>query len=582
MLTSISKLFLALAAIYGIVLLVLVVEYPKNPKRNTEVFPVQTPPNSTDFDNTYLAYHVLKQLDQYTPITIPDEEEREIIAKNHQKPYFGIIPEEDYCERHRSYFVNNAPALMNEMVFLTDHKTDSYLRTHIFKAIGVDIHPQIGLHQTKKEKETEIHRIRPEVNIFYDDTGLFMYRDVGKHFACLSQMSNHIPGHTVLYRKDFVVKSVSEYAKKFEDRPQCFTVDSYYPNSYLLTDKEQCEAFFKKFNSPKYLELKAKKNIVYMKKIGAGVHAGKGVFPVDLEEEQDIKRLYKNGSLCGKITDNFIMQDFIANPLLINGHKFDFRVYLLVASTNPVIAYYGDGYLRVSLQMYDAASTDKTVFLTNPQLTDSMFEIAKRNGSYHGMTEKELTELQSWTFDQLQDYLMETGKINDPNWLDNKLRPEFQKAMIHLVRMSQNNFAKSSLVYGLFGIDFMLDDDLNLWFIEANAKPGLTAKLHKKRLLIKKAFSDHFEIVFNLLKSRLKRVIMFVNKIVQEDQAIKLMNGQVFINNIEEKRREFELITRNYFEPEYEVSAENMFVKIIDENYQGEERYSGFLKKECF
>jgi len=73
-----------------------------------------------------------------------------------------------------------------------------------------------------------------------------------------------------------------------------------------------------------------------------------------------------------------------------------------------------------------------------------------------------------------------------------------------------------------------------------------------------------------------------VNKLVEEGEVKVLVNGEIYIKNLEEKRREFELITRNYFEPEYEISSNNMFVKIIDENYQGEERYAGFLKEECF
>ncbi len=54
------------------------------------------------------------------------------------------------------------------------------------------------------------------------------------------------------------------------------------------------------------------------------------------------------------------------------------------------------------------------------------------------------------------------------------------------------------------------------------------------------------------------------------------------INDAENRVKEFEMITRNYFEPEFEVSPDNMFVKIIDESYDGEQRYAGFLNEECF
>jgi len=54
---------------------------------------------------------------------------------------------------------------------------------------------------------------------------------------------------------------------------------------------------------------------VYFRKIGANLHASAGVFPVDEDEEKKIAGRYKNGSLCGKIKDNNLMQYNIHNPL---------------------------------------------------------------------------------------------------------------------------------------------------------------------------------------------------------------------------------------------------------------------------
>ena len=54
------------------------------------------------------------------------------------------------------------------------------------------------------------------------------------------------------------------------------------------------------------------------------------------------------------------MQEYIADPLVLDrNNKFDFRIYMLVASTNPLLAYYHDGFLRVSLKSYN--KTDKHV-----------------------------------------------------------------------------------------------------------------------------------------------------------------------------------------------------------------------------
>lgn len=99
-------------------------------------------------------------------------------------------------------------------------------------------------------------------------------------------------------------------------------------------------------------------------KVGAGTHQGLGVEVLSEELEEKIVNKYESGSLCGKIKDDTIAQKYIANPLLIyDNQKFDFRIYVLVASTNPLIAYYRDGFVRVSLQKYDSHTSEVTTTL---------------------------------------------------------------------------------------------------------------------------------------------------------------------------------------------------------------------------
>jgi hypothetical protein len=76
-----------------------------------------------------------------------------------------------------------------------------------------------------------------------------------------------------------------------------------------------------------------------------------------------LRRKYENGQLCGEVMDNLLAQKYVSNPDLIEGHKYDFRIYLLIASTDPLIVYYHDGFLRLSMLKYDKFSDDVKNFL---------------------------------------------------------------------------------------------------------------------------------------------------------------------------------------------------------------------------
>lgn len=56
---------------------------------------------------------------------------------------------------------------------------------------------------------------------------------------------------------------------------------------------------------------------------------------------------------------------YIQNPLLLDGKKFDVRSYLLIACTVPYMIFFGHGYARLTLNLYDPHSRDLSSHLTN-------------------------------------------------------------------------------------------------------------------------------------------------------------------------------------------------------------------------
>ena len=76
--------------------------------------------------------------------------------------------------------------------------------------------------------------------------------------------------------------------------------------------------------------------------------------------------------------DDSVVSRYIANPLLINGHKFDLRIYVVVTSFNPLRIYtYREGLARFASEEYTTKGSkhNKYQHLTN-------YSINKRNTKF--------------------------------------------------------------------------------------------------------------------------------------------------------------------------------------------------------
>jgi len=533
------------------------------------------------FHNPKLAHKVLSLIDKFQPVDNSYYVGRFDGKSRYSLPYYGLKSTDDYCKRHRAYITANPEAIFEQVnMVLTAHKT-SLMRTKCIEDLAEDMHPKVGLHMKQKDADAKLYEIKANATFFHTKTPMFIHKHIGKHFSCTTQLSNHIPGHSSLDRKDNVAENAIKYGEKYTDRPQCFSHDKIFPKTWLLYNKEHCKDFFKILNSKQYKQLKKERTIVYIRKIAARSHRGEGVQPVNQKEEDALKELYGNGKLCGNVTKSYIVQNYVHNPLLLDGHKFDFRMYMLIASTNPLMAYYHDGFLRVTLAEYDVSSGEKKALLTNLALNKQIYDDVKGGNLYKGMDEESLKLAQQWNFDRLQEYLLEKGIVTDPNWLDNYLRPEFKKAMVHLLRLSSFSFLKHSSLYELYGVDFMLDENLNLWFIEANSSPAIEGYSIPMEKFIVKMVRDHFELMTGLLRSRMKRIVDYINYLDLKGIVKNKTQGRVVIQNIKEKVEHFNSISKNYFEDEFLPSSDNGFVKILDENLYGVDRYQNLLGYKC-
>lgn len=95
--------------------------------------------------------------------------------------------------------------------------------------------------------------------------------------------------------------------------------------------------------------------------------------------------------------NGYIVQKYLKKPALHDGHKYDFRIYVLITSViSPMnIFLYSDGLVRLASQQYDpgAAFDDPYVHLTNYSLNknSSAFDSQKHKLRLSDVLSGELT-----------------------------------------------------------------------------------------------------------------------------------------------------------------------------------------------
>jgi len=147
--------------------------------------------------------------------------------------------------------------------------------------------------------------------------------------------------------------------------------------------------------------------------------------------------------------------------------------------------------------------------------------------------------------------------------------------MVHLANSAKNELEKKANYYEIYGCDFLLDQDLQIWFMECQSDPGFNKKCSPKLL------QGAWEITYGLLRSRIRRMIAYVNQLTVELKGKNIEDKAFLREFLKDKQAAYDKINRNSFEPEFRPTKKNNWVKIIDETAKGVKRYGGLFPSEC-
>ncbi|XP_036446378.1 tubulin polyglutamylase ttll6-like [Colossoma macropomum] len=259
------------------------------------------------------------------------------------------------------------------------------------------------------------------------------------------QKINHFPGMSEICRKDMLARNMNRMLKHF-------------PKEYSIFPKTWClPADYSDFQAYS----RAKKQKTYICKPDTGCQ-GRGIFLTKCR--RDIAP-----------GQHMICQVYISRPFLIDGFKFDLRIYVLVTSIDPLRVFlYEEGLARFCTSQYcypnHSNMHDVCMHLTNYAINKNSENFVRDDNAG---SKRKLSTLRRL----LEEMNCDTVKL----WAD--IEDVVIKALISAQSLLRHNYHTcfprhaanpAGACFELLGFDVMLDHRLKPWLLEVNHSPSFT------------------------------------------------------------------------------------------------------------
>lgn len=351
----------------------------------------------------------------------------------------------------------------------------------------------------------------PIFNVSCADKGeiLWMRKGYLKKYPTLrpDQWINHFPNEGGLANKGRLYDSLQSFAAHEDAMP--IKCEQFLPKSYRLTNDAEREAFLAQLPEEDSIE-----NPWIFKPANLSEGAGVRVIWQFSKIKNMIERRKGRMPLKNRRPQAYIAQKYLQNPLLLNRRKSDIRIYWLLASIDPLmILIYTQGVVRVSALPFSLRMfKNPLIHITNPYRPNN-------HPNYDPDAKVK------WSFAELQECLLESGKTTNPNYITEEFLPRCHDIIQYVVTanrelLSQNNYEGN--YYALYGADIMLDNELNPWLAEVQQGPSLYLKCPVKENVIPPMIAEMINIMTEIRKRKLN------NESLQHIDAVK--NFQWIIN----------------------------------------------------
>ncbi|KAJ2949676.1 hypothetical protein O0L34_g15603 [Tuta absoluta] len=289
------------------------------------------------------------------------------------------------------------------------------------------------------------------------------------------QRINHFPGMLEICRKDLLARNLNRMQK-------------IYPKEYNFFPKTWCfpADFGEALNYSK-----ARKNKTFIIKPECGSQ-GRGIYLT--KSLKDIKP-----------TDKLICQVYLAKPYLVDGYKFDIRVYTLITSCDPLrIFVYNEGLVRFATSRYADPNVTNT---TNVFMHLTNYALNKHSRTYVYDSEAGSKRKIS----TLNKILLSQGIDLDRLWhsVDQVIVKTIISAWPILKHSYHACFPSHDMVHACFeilGFDILLDHKLHPYILEVNHSPSFHTDTQLDREVKEALLSDTFTML-NIWQCDKRRVL---------------------------------------------------------------------------
>ncbi|MCH9743374.1 MAG: tubulin--tyrosine ligase family protein [Gammaproteobacteria bacterium] len=299
------------------------------------------------------------------------------------------------------------------------------------------------------------------------------------------QLINHVPNEKVMTNKGHLTRHLNE-------RPES---KKFYKESYRLYEPQDMQNFMQA------LEQSDKQDIWILKPVdlskGRGIHIVTDCQPlIDYFVKNAVSELVEKTIAKKK----YIIQRYITDVLLLDGRKSEFRVYFLIKCLDPFEVYlYDEGVVRLCTTPFKLGDFDnKSIHVTNV---------------YQQKQQKEYDPnlRLKWTFLQLQTYVEKNGYTDNMHYVNEVMMPAVADALRctiesvkPLMQREQNKLKYAGHFFGLYGADFILDEQLNPWLTEVQVGPGLSHSDPIKQHVVVDMFQEVIRIMGGAAPQRFK------------------------------------------------------------------------------